>query len=102
MKKYNSQLFWLGTLINIVKKTPLILIAAVLGIIGIWERPCLYFALGVMLIVLVWSFVQQLEIKHTVEHSDNPNFAPYKDAMMSDDWREEIKKLVEDENGKDQ
>ena len=54
MKKYNSQLFWLGTLINIVKKTPLILIAAVLGIIGIWERPCLYFALGVMLIVLVW------------------------------------------------
>lgn len=101
MKKYNEQLFWSGFLLNIFRKALLILVAIVLGIVGIWIKPCLYCALGIIVIVLIWSFVQQLIIKHTVENSDNPNFTPFANAMMSDNWREEIENLVENKADKD-
>ena len=39
MKKYNQQLFWVGFLLNIVRKFILILAAVVLGIVGIWINP---------------------------------------------------------------
>lgn len=51
--------------------------------------------------MLIWSFIQQLVIKHTVEHNEDPNFTPYANAMMSDNWKGEIEKLVEDKVDKD-
>ena len=101
MKKYNQQLFWVGFLLNIVRKFILILAAVVLGIVGIWINPCFYFALEIILVVLIWSFIQQLVIKHTVEHNEDPNFTPYANAMMSDNWKDELGKLVEDKVDKD-
>ncbi len=102
MKKYNKQLFWSGFVLNIVRKFMLVLAAVVSGIVGIWIKPCFYFGLGVIFVVLIWSFVQQLLIKHTVEHSDNPNFTPFANAMMSDNLKDEIEKLVENKVEKDQ
>ena len=101
MKKYNQQLFWVGFLLNIVRKFILILAAVVLGIVGIWINPCFYFALRIILVVLIWSFIQQLVIKHTVEHNEDTNFTPYADAMMSENWKDEIEKLIEDKVDKD-
>ena len=101
MKRYNEQLFWSGVLLNLFRKFPLILAAVVLGLVGIWVKPCLLFALALLLIVAIWSFVQQLIIKHTVEHSDDPNFTPFANAMMSDDWRGEIENLFENKSDKD-
>lgn len=96
MNKYNPRLFWVGFVSNIVAKLPLLLLASVLGIVGIWKRPCLYIALVLLSVILVWSLVQQLRIKYTVEHNEDPNFAPFADAMTRDDWPEEIRRLVED------
>ena len=101
MKKYNEQLFWSGFVLNIFRKIMLVLVAVVLSIVGIWIKPCFYFALGIILVVVIWSFVQQLIIKHTVEHSENPNFTPFANAMMSDNWKDEIEKLVESKVDKD-
>lgn len=102
MGKYNRKLFWMGFGLNIIRKIPLVLIAAVFGIVGIWVKPCLYVALAIMLIVLIGSFIQQVNIKHTVEHSDDPNFAPFQEAMTSDNWQEELKRIVEDKIDKNQ
>ncbi len=101
MKKYNQQLFFVGFLLNIMRKFILVLAGVVLGIVGIWIKPCFYFALGIILIVLIWSFIQQLVIKHTVEHNEDTNFTPYADAMMSENWKDEIEKLIEDKVDKD-
>lgn len=100
MKNYNKKLFWKGFALNVVNKFPLLLIASGLGIAGIWKRPCLYFSFGVLLLVLIWSFVQQLRIKYSVENSDNPNFAPFADTMASDNWQQELKKFFDDKTGK--
>ncbi len=94
--KYNSDLFIIGFLMNLLKKFPLLLIAAVLAIIGIKNKICCYFALGIFILALIWSLIQQILIKHTVEHSDNPDFEPFAKAMMSDNWREETKNIFEE------
>lgn len=98
MKKYNNQLFIIGFLMNIFNKFPLLLIAIIFGIVGIWVQFCQFVAVGLVLLIIVWSLVQQIHIKHTVENSDNPNFIPFANAMMSENWKEEIKELIEKDN----
>lgn len=96
MRKYNKQLFFLGFLQNVARKFLLILAAIVLAVAGIRVRGCLYGALGILALVLVWSFVQQLRIKYTVEHSDNPNFAPFAQAMTGENWKDAFAQAVGD------
>lgn len=96
MRKYNKQLFFLGFLQNIARKFLLILAAIVLTAAGIRVRGCLYGALGILALVLVWSLVQQLRIKYTVEHSDNPNFAPFAQAMTGENWKDAFAQAVGD------
>lgn len=96
MKKYNNQLFFAGFLLNIIRKFPLVLIAVILGIVGIWVKACLFAALGIVVLVIIWSLVEQILIKNSVENNENPDFAPFAEAMMSENWRDDIKELVED------
>ena len=96
MRKYNKQLFFLGFLQNIARKFLLILAAIVLAVAGIRIRGCLYGALGILALVLVWSLVQQLRIKYTVEHSNNPNFALFAQAMTGENWKEAFAQAVGD------
>jgi len=102
MRKYNKNLFLIGFLQNIVRKFVLILAAIILAAAGIWVKSCLYGAVGILVLVLVWSFVQQLRIKYTVEHSDNPNFAPFAEAMTSENWKDAFAQAVDDtKNGQE-
>lgn len=94
--KYNPKLFLIEFLMNFLRKIPLLLIAVVLAIIGIKNQTCSYIALGIFILALVWSLIQQIQIKYTVEHSDDPNFEPFAKAMMSNNWKEEIKNIVEE------
>ena len=96
MRKYNKQLFFLGFLQNIARKFLLILAAIFLAAAGIRVRGCLYGALGILALVLVWSLVQQLRIKYTVEHSDNSNFAPFVQAMTGENWKDAFAQAVGD------
>lgn len=95
-KKYNSQLFVIGFFMNLFRKLPLFLIAAVLALIGLNTPVCRYIAIGIVIGAFFWSLIQQLFIKYTVEHNENPDFEPFANAMMSDHWREETKDLFEE------
>ena len=94
MKKYNRQLFWGGLALNILAKAPILLIAVVLGIIGIWKRPLLIAALCIAAAVIVWSVAEQIMIKFTVENNKDENFEPFADAMTSDNWQEKLEKAT--------
>lgn len=96
MRKFNKQLFFLGFLQNVARKFLPILAAIVLAAAGIRVRGCLYGALGILALVLVWSLIQQLRIKYTVEHSDNPNFAPFAQAMTGENWKDAFAQAVGD------
>lgn len=98
MRKYNKNLFGIGFLQNVARKGILVLAAIILAIAGIWVKGCLYGAVGVLTLVLVWSFVQQLRIKYTVEHSDNPNFAPFAEVMTSENWKDAFAQVLGDTN----
>lgn len=96
MRKYNKQLFFLGFLQNVARKFLLILAAIVLAAAGIRVRGCLHGALGILALVLVWSLVQQLRIKYAVERGDNPNFAPFAQAMTGENWKDAFAQAVGD------
>lgn len=36
----------------------------------------------------------QLRIKNAVENSNDPNFEPWANAMMSDDWKNSVQDLL--------
>lgn len=94
--KYNPKLFFIGFLMNLLRKFPILIIAAVLFIIGINNRTCTYAAYGILALSALWSLIQQLIVKFTVENNDDPDFQPFADAMMSDNWNEVIMDIVED------
>ncbi len=62
------------------------------------------FALFFLLVVI--AFAKQLVLRNTVLHSDEDvAFQPFRDAMLSEDWLENIKNVTEarirDENRSD-
>lgn len=96
MKKYNWKLFWLGFLMNLMKKFFLFIPGLVLCIIGIWINPCLYIGIALFVFDAVISYAEQWQMKKTVESNDNPDFQQWADIMTQDDWQEEIKKAIND------
>ena len=93
-RKYNSTLFWLGFLLNIVRLFWIGIPAVILLMIGIWVRPCLYIGSALLLVLLLVALVQQLQIKKMAETDNDPAFAPFAEAMCSDNWREQIVSMV--------
>lgn len=102
MKRMNRSLFILGFLMNIIKNYLLFLPGVILCIIGLWSRNCLIIGFCLLGIDIILSFIEQTRIKNTVENSEDPNFAPFAKAMMADDWRREIQKLVDERINIDQ
>ncbi len=80
--KCNPKLFLVGFLMNLMRKIPLLLIAVVLALIEIKNQACLYIAFGIFILALVWSLIQQIQIKYMVEHRDSPNFEPFAKAIL--------------------
>ena len=72
----------------------------ILLIIGIWLKPCLYIALGLILLDLALCIIGWLKIKKTFEtESDNPDFKAFQDSVGSHGWREGSKLFVEKQLG---
>lgn len=95
MKKYPKDLFWIGFLTNVVRYFFLVIPGIVLIIFGIWHRLSFNIGLGLLSIVIVISFVEQIKIKNEIESSDNPNFEEFKNAILSDNWRKNVMDIVD-------
>lgn len=86
-RKYPLGLFFLMLLLNFtVRHFYLFLPGVLLSIIGIWNKSCLAIGLAVLLVDLIVSLVDQLQIrKASLEESDNEEYNELMDAFLASD-----------------
>jgi hypothetical protein len=95
MKKYPVSLFIIGFLMNLTKNFFLLLSGLILLFIGIWVNWCFTVGVALLLIDVIISLLEQITIMNTTLNSDNPNFKEIQDAVLSPDWKDNVKDLVQ-------
>lgn len=97
-RNYPWQMFVLGVCLNFLIRNFLLFLAGiVLCILGIWFRTCLYMGVAVLILDLILSVIQQIEIRQEVlAESDNPEFNEVMDAFYGSD-EEAFKAALEQE-----
>lgn len=72
--------------------------ALIFLIAGIFVPLCLYIGLGLILLDLLLSIVEQLQIRKTIlTDSDNEDFRSFQDAIFKDgNWVQNVKDMVEE------
>ncbi|MBQ6823506.1 MAG: hypothetical protein IJP27_02540 [Clostridia bacterium] len=93
--KYPVSLFVIGVLMNLTKNFFLFLPSIVLLIVGIWVKWCLFVGVALLLLDVIISLIEQIQIRNTSINSDNPNFKEWQDAILSSDWKNNIMDLTE-------
>ena len=93
-KKYPARLFIIGFFMNITRKFFLFFPGILLLIIGIWVKWCLIVGIVLLLLDVLLSLVEQIQIRHATLNSDNPEFQQWKDAILSPNWQENVADLV--------
>ena len=99
--KYPASLFWMGVLLNMTKKFFLLFPAILLLILGIFFEKCLLLGLALLILVIAISLIEQIQIRNATLNSDNPNFKEWQDAILSPEWKENIRDLMESKIGRD-
>lgn len=95
-KKYPLSLFIAGFITNIFGRFFFLFFPAVILLfIGIWVKVCLMLGLALLALDIALSFIEQLILRNVTLNSDNPNFAEFQDAMLSENWRDNIKNIIE-------
>ena len=93
--KYPTSLFIIGVLQNITKNFLILIIAIAFFVLGIWLKWCLIAGAASLVLAVVIAIIEQIHIRNEVINSDNPEFQEWKNAMMSGNWMENIKNMVE-------
>lgn len=99
-RKYPMSLFIIGFITNILFRFIWLFVPAViLLIVGIFVDWCSYVGLALLVIDVVVSFIEQMQIRHTMlSESDNEDFRAFQDAVSQDgDVFDNIRKFVEGE-----
>ena len=97
-RKYPTKMFWFFVLNNFLFHFfYLSLPGTILCIVGIWVKSCLWIGLVILLLDLILSIIEQLQIrKAAITHSDNPEFNEFMDAFCSPGGLEAVRKLTEE------
>lgn len=96
-KKYPAGLFWSGFIGDVLlRRFYLFIPAVILLIVGIWVKVC--FAIGIALLVIdiVISLIDQLNIRKETLNSDDEKFAEFQNVILSDNWQENVRGMVEE------
>ena len=93
--KYPVSLFLIGILMNLIKNFFLGVPAIILLIVGIWVKWCLVVGLVLLLVDLLISLIEQIQIRRAVIDSDDPSFKEWQDAILTSDWKNNIVDLTE-------
>ena len=97
MKKgYPASLFLMGFMLNLVARNFILFISAlILILIGIWVKECLLIGIAVLALDAVISFIIQMKMRSEMMNNDDPDFQPFRDAVLSSDWQANVMDLVE-------
>ena len=93
--QYPASLFWTGVALNILRSFLWLVVSTVLLIIGRTTPWCAVAGLALLVLVVAVAIIKQLAYRHTVLHSDTPEFDDWQAAMLSPDWEENVKAMVE-------
>ncbi|MBQ7892294.1 MAG: hypothetical protein IJ359_09150 [Erysipelotrichaceae bacterium] len=96
-RKYPTKMFIFFVLMNFISRHFYLFIPGIiLCIIGNWVKTCLWIGLGILVIDLVWSFIEQLQIrKVALAPSDNEDFNKIMDAFCGPEGLEGVRKVLE-------
>ncbi len=98
MKRYPFSLFFVGFIMNLTMKYAFLFFSSlILMLVGIWVDVCFYIGLALLLADVVLSFAYQMYIRNEVLKDEDSAFAPFRNAMLDKNWRENIKGIVEQE-----
>ncbi|MBO4289907.1 MAG: hypothetical protein J5865_07405 [Lachnospiraceae bacterium] len=101
-KEYPASLFWTNLIITfLANHIYLTLPGLVLVVVGVWVRPCLYIGLGLLLLSSGLSLNTALTNRRVFLDSEDPNFQEVREAVLSENWRENVIELVEGGNGRE-
>ena len=93
--QYPASLFWTGVALSILRSLLWLVLATVLMLLGA-KTPWLGWAgLALLALVVAIALIKQLSYRHTVLHSDTPEFDDWQAAMLSPDWEENVKDMVQ-------
>ena len=93
--QYPASLFWTGVALNILRSFLWLMVSTVLLVIGRTTPWCAAAGLAILVLVVAVALIKQLSYRHTVLHSDTPEFDDWQAAMLSPDWEENVKAMVE-------
>lgn len=93
--QYPASLFWTGVALNILRSFLWLMVSTVLLIIGRTTPWCAAAGLALFFAVIAVAIIKQLSYRHTVLHSDTPEFDDWQAAMLSPDWEENVKDMVQ-------
>lgn len=93
--QYPASLFWTGVAVSILRSLLWLVLATVLMLLG-GKTPWLGWAgLAILALVVAIAIIKQLSYRHTVLHSKDSEFADWQAAMLSPDWEENVKDMVQ-------
>lgn len=93
--QYPASLFWTGVALSILRSLLWLVLATVLMLLGA-KTPWLGWAgLAILVLVVAVAIIKQLSYRHTVLHSKDSEFADWQAAMLSPDWEENVKDMVQ-------
>lgn len=97
-RKYPFKLFLMMVLLNFtIRHFYFFLPGLVLSIIGIWNQTCLALGLALLLVDLIVSVVEQLQIRKTaLEKSENEEFNELMDAAFASDDPDAFRRIIEE------
>ena len=93
--QYPASLFWTGVALSILRSFLWLAVSTILLIIGRTTPWCAAAGLALLVLVVAVAIIKQLIYRHTVLHSVNSEFTDWQAAMLSPDWEENVKDMVE-------
>jgi hypothetical protein len=98
-RKYPTSLFIFGFTLNVIFHYFFLFVPGfILIIVGIFNKYCLVIGLAILVIDLIISLIDQLNIRNTfLKDSDHPGFQEFQDAISrGGDWKKNIRNLVDE------
>ncbi len=102
-RKYPAKMFWLFVLTNFLFHFFYLSVPGIiLCIVGFWNQTCLWIGLGILMLDLILSIIEQLRIrKAAVAESDNPEFNQLMDVFCNDGleaFRDVVNSKIQSQN----